>query len=69
MTLTAQPNLPQGYVQLTEGRIRTTDLVFGKTASEWSEPHAFVVGSEVGADGTQVARRATPSAKGTRQRA
>ena len=69
MTGTPRPNLPQGYVQLTEGRIRTTDLVFGKTASQWSEPHAFVVGSDVGADGTQVARRAAPAAKGARQRA
>lgn len=57
MTGPDQPNLPQGYVQLTEGRIRTTDLVYGKTSSGWSEPHAFVVGSAVGEDGTRVARR------------
>ena len=65
---TVQPNLPQGFVQLTEGRVRTTDLVFGKTSSAWSEPHAFVVGSAVGADGTKVARRAAPPPKGTRVR-
>ena len=65
MTGTDRPNLPQGYVQLTEGRIRTTDLVFGKTSSGWAEPHAFIVGSDVGADGTQVARRvpATPKSR------
>ena len=69
MTVTAPyPNLPQGYVQLTEGRIRTTDLVFAKAANEWSEPHAFVVGSKVGADGTQVARRGAAAPKGTRHR-
>ena len=67
MTGTNHPNLPQGYVQLTEGRIRTTDLVCGKSASQWAEPHAFVVGSAVGEDGTQVARRVAP-AKGVRTR-
>ena len=68
MTLTiSHPNLPQGYVQLTEGRVRTTDLVFGKASSEWSQPHAFVVGSSVGEDGTKVARRSTEP-KGVRVR-
>ena len=62
------PNLPQGYVQLTEGRIRTTDLVFGEAASAWTEPHAFVVGSAVGEDGTKVARRVPPTSKGSRSR-
>jgi hypothetical protein len=57
MTGLDSPNLPQGYVQLTEGRIRTTDLVFGKASTSWSEPHAFVVGSAVGEDETKVARR------------
>ena len=57
MTGLSHPNLPQGYQQLTEGRIRTTDLVFGKASGGWGEPHAFVVGSEVGQDGTRVARR------------
>jgi hypothetical protein len=68
MTGISHPHLPQGYVQLTEGRIRTTDLVFGKTSSGWVEPHAFVVGSGVGEDGTKVARRVAPSPKGTRTR-
>ncbi len=68
MTGTSQPNLPQGYVQLTEGRIRTTDLVFGKASSKWGEPHAFVVGSVVGADGTRVARRGAAAPKGSRAR-
>jgi hypothetical protein len=57
MTLTELPNLPQGFVQLTEGRIRTTDLVFRKASAAWTEPHAFVVGSAVGEDDTMVARR------------
>jgi hypothetical protein len=57
MTVTDLPTLPQGFVQLTEGRIRTTDLVFGKASAGWAEPHAFVVGSAVGEDDTAVARR------------
>jgi len=69
MTGPDHPSLPQGYVQLTEGRIRTTDLVFGKTSSAWAEPHAFVVGSAVGADGTKVARRLPPESKSARVRA
>lgn len=68
MTVATVPNLPQGYVQLTEGRVRTTDLVFGKTSSTWSQPHAFVVGSAVGEDGTQVARRGTAEPKAARVR-
>ncbi len=63
MTGNEHPNLPQGYVQLTEGRIRTTDLVYGKASSAWAEPHAFVVGSAVGEDGTRVARRLPPESK------
>ncbi len=68
MTGNDNPNLPQGYVQLTEGRIRTTDLVFGKTSSVWGEPHAFVVGSAVGEDGTKVARRVPAEPKSARSR-
>ena len=68
MTGQDHPNLPQGYVQLTEGRIRTTDLVFGKSSSAWSEPHAFVVGSAVGEDGTRVARRVPAESKSARVR-
>jgi hypothetical protein len=67
MTGSPQPSLPPGYVQLTAGRIRTTDLVFGKASVVWSQPHAFVVGSEVGHDGTQVARRVAVE-RGTRVR-
>ena len=63
MTGSDHPNLPQGYVQLTEGRIRTTDLVFGKASSGWSEPHACAVGRAVGEDGTRVARRVAPEPK------
>ncbi len=68
MTVISPPNLPQGYVQLTEGRIRTTDLVFGKSSVAWGEPHAFTVGSEVGCDDTKVARRVAPQAKSNRGR-
>ena len=68
MTGLDHPNLPQGYVQLTEGRVRTTDLVFGKASSAWTEPHAFVVGSAVGEDGMKVARRVPAESKGSRVR-
>ena len=68
MTGTTQPSLPQGYVELTEGRIRTTDLVFGKASNEWREPHAFVVGSDIGEEGTKVARRVVTSSKASRPR-
>ena len=68
MTGQVQPNPPQGYVQLTEGRIRTTDLVFGEASHAWSEPHAFVVGSAVGEDGTRVARRLPPETRSSRVR-
>jgi len=68
MTGITHPNLPQGYVQLTQGRVRTTDLVFGKSSVAWSEPHAFTVGSAVGEDGIKVARRVTPLAKPGRSR-
>jgi hypothetical protein len=67
MTGNDHPNLPQGFVQLTEGRIRTTDLVFGKSSAAWVEPHAFVVGSAVGEDDTKVARR-LPAQPKTRSR-
>ena len=68
MTGIEPPTLPQGYVQLTQGRIRSNDLVFAKTSLVWSEPHAFTVGSEVGSDGTKVARRVAPAAKSGRGR-
>ena len=68
MTGNSSPTLPQGYVQLTQGRIRTTDLVFAKASATWSEPHAFTVGSAVGEDGIKVARRVAPLAKAGRGR-
>jgi hypothetical protein len=68
MTGPDHPNLPQGYVQLTEGRVRTTDLVFGKTSTVWTEPHAFVVSSAVGEDGIKVARRMPAESKSARVR-
>jgi hypothetical protein len=68
MTGISLPNPPQGYVQLTEGRIRTTDLIFATSSTAWSEPHAFVVGSDVGEGGTKVARRVAPLPKSSRSR-
>ena len=68
MTGLDHPTLPQGYVQLTEGRVRTTDLVFGKTSTAWTEPHAFVVSSAVGEDGIKVARRMPAESKSARVR-
>ncbi len=68
MSVSEQTNVPQGYVQLTEGRIRTTDLVYGQTSTAWTEPHAFVVGSAVGEDGVKVARRLPPETRSSRSR-
>lgn len=68
MTVQEHQNLPQGYVQLTEGRIRTTDLVCPEASSTWREPHAFVVGSAVGEDGTRVARRMPAEPRSNRSR-
>jgi len=68
MTVQEHQNLPQGYVQLTEGRIRTTDLVCAEASSTWREPHAFVVGSAVGEDGTRVARRMPAEPRSNRSR-
>jgi len=69
MTGINPPTVPQGYVQLTQGRIRTTDLVFAKASSSWGEPHAFTVGSDIGVEGTPVARRVAPVPKAGRSRA
>ena len=63
MTGPVLPNPPQGYVQLTEGRVRSTDLVCGVTAPTWDQPHAFVVGSVVGEDGLRVARQVPPETR------
>lgn len=68
MTELAPSKLPQGFVQLTEGRIRTTDLVCPETSATWSEPHAFVVGRAVGEDGTRVARRVPVAPRSSRSR-
>ena len=63
MTGTSHPNLPQGYVQLTEGRVRTTDLVLGKHSGR-----AALSDRAVGEDGTKVARRVAPQPKSARAR-
>ena len=64
MTVANELNPPQGFAQLTEGLIRTTDLVLEKASSSWCEPHCFAVGRLVGVEGTRVARRIGPAPKG-----
>lgn len=63
MTVANELSPPQGFAQLTEGLIRTTDLVLEKTSSSWCEPHCFAVGRRVGVEGTRVARRIGPAPK------
>ena len=54
-----------GYAR---GVPRNADLVFGNASNEWREPHAFVVGSDIGEEGTKVARRVVTSSKAARPR-
>ena len=63
MNVANELNPPQGFAQLTEGLIRTTDLVLEKASSIWCEPHCFAVGRVVGVEGTRVARRIGPAPK------
>jgi hypothetical protein len=55
MTDTNQQAVPHGFTQLTEGRIRTTDIIFGESGG-WSLPHIFLVGGDIGKDGRRIAR-------------
>ncbi len=55
MTDTNQQAVPHGFTQLTEGRIRTTDIILGESGG-WAIPHVFLVGGDIGKDGRRIAR-------------
>lgn len=55
MTDTNQQAAPHGFTQLTERRIRTTDIIFGESGG-WAIPHVFLVGGNIGAHGRLIAR-------------
>ena len=55
MTDTKQLAVPHGFTQITEGRIRTTDIIFG-TNGGWAVPHVFLVGGDIADDGRSIAR-------------
>ena len=55
MTDTEQQAVPHGFVKITEGRIRTTDIICGESGG-WAVPHVFLVGCDVAADGRDIAR-------------
>lgn len=55
MTDTEQQAVPHGFTQITEGRIRTTDIIRGESGG-WAIPHVFLVGGDIADDGRAVAR-------------
>ncbi len=55
MTDANQQAVPHGFTQLTEGRIRTTDIILVESAG-WEIPHVFLVGGDIGSDGRRIAR-------------
>jgi len=55
MTDTEQQAVPHGFTQITEGRIRTTDIIRGKSGG-WAVPHVFLVGGSIADDGRPIAR-------------
>jgi hypothetical protein len=55
MTDTEQKALPHGFTQITEGRIRTTDIICGESGA-WAVPHVFLVGGDIADDGRPIAR-------------
>ena len=55
MNKTEQPAVPHGFTQITEGRIRTTDLICGASGA-WAVPHVFLVGGDIADDGRPIAR-------------
>ena len=55
MTQTHQHAVPTGFVQITEGRIRTADIVCDE-AGGWAVPHVFLVGGVVADHGRPIAR-------------
>ena len=55
MTDTKQQAVPHGFTQITEGRIRTTDIICGVSGG-WVVPHVFLVGGDIADDGRPIAR-------------
>ena len=55
MTETEQQAVPHGFTQITEGRIRTTDIIRGESGG-WTVPHVFLVGGDIADDGRAIAR-------------
>ena len=55
MTDTQQQAVPFGFTQITEGRIRTTDIIWGE-AGGWAVPHVFLVGGDIADDGRPIGR-------------
>jgi hypothetical protein len=55
MTETEQQAVPHGFTQITEGRIRTTDIICGESGG-WAVPHVFLVGGDIADDGRPIAR-------------
>ncbi len=60
-----QHTVPYGFTQLTEGRIRTTDIILGESGS-WAIPHVFMVGGDIRKDGRRIARPAATKKVGGR---
>ena len=63
MTDTKQQVVPHGFTQITEGRIRTTDIICGESGA-WAIPHVFLVGGDIAADGRCIARPHVPKRGG-----
>ena len=55
MTDTEQQAVPHGFTQITEGRIRTTDIICGETG-RWAVPHVLLVGGDIAGKGLAIAR-------------
>ena len=55
MTNTEQHAVPHGFTQITNGRIRTTDIIRGESG-KWAIPHVFLVGGDIADNGRPNAR-------------
>lgn len=55
MTEIEQQAVPHGFMKITEGRIRTTDIICGESGG-WAVPHVFLVGGDIAEDGRSIAR-------------
>ena len=55
MTQTQQQAVPIGFMHITEGRIRSADLICDETCG-WVVPHVFLVGGDIAGHGRPIAR-------------